>query len=254
VAAPEYVPVMSTHPQPPVVRVLLALVCACGPTAVSAAATDPTLPLPEEWASALICGCEEAANFTAGRTPTRARFEFSAYELSTTDRVRVAGKSLRWHFCAASGEQTWARVAWRRSVAEPLDAISVHVKNPNAHPLNLHLEMLDADGVWYLSPPQSLGEERNWRQLSFRLADFATAPGDADPRPGVDFPVIWIAAVGPWMAAAGRGCGGGKRPLAGAGQVCAATVLAHAEADRPGQEAAGACDRWRQARDAHRDH
>jgi len=186
---------MSTHPQPPVVRVLLALVCACGPTAVSAAATDPTLPLPEEWASALICGCEEAANFTAGRTPTRARFEFSAYELSTTDRVRVAGKSLRWHFCAASGEQTWARVAWRRSVAEPLDAISVHVKNPNAHPLNLHLEMLDADGVWYLSPPQSLGEERNWRQLSFRLADFATAPGDADPRPGVDFPVIWIAAV-----------------------------------------------------------
>ncbi len=177
-------------------RVSLVLLWACRVSVgTTLAQPDPTLPPPKEWQSTTLCACEDATEFTSGRTPTRPLFDFSAYNLSTTDKARVAGSSLRWQFCSMAKEQAWARLAYCRSLSEPFDAISLHIKNPNGHALSLHLEALDADGIWYSSPVGSLADERNWRQLTFYLRDFAPQAAQTDPRLGVNFPIIWLAIV-----------------------------------------------------------
>ena len=186
------VPVISPRPRPTALPIFLALLwtCCLG-IGIALADADPNFPAPEDWQTVPLCGCKDATEFTAGRTPARPLFDFSAYDLDTTDKARVTGKSLRWHFCSKGTEQTWARLAYCRSLPEPFDAISLHVKNPNGHALSLHIEALDAGGLWHSGPVQALGDERNWRQLTFHLGDFAPEAGQTDPRPGVDFPIIW---------------------------------------------------------------
>ncbi|MFW6437897.1 MAG: hypothetical protein ACOCZ7_02680 [Armatimonadota bacterium] len=65
------------------------------------------------------------------------------------------------------------------------------MKNPNAHDLALHLEIIDADGATYLSPPAHLIDETGWREIAFDLPSLM--PSADDPAPGIDAPITRVA-------------------------------------------------------------
>ncbi|MCD6360554.1 MAG: hypothetical protein J7M38_06760, partial [Armatimonadetes bacterium] len=115
--------------------------------------------------------------------------------------ARVRGHSLRWHVVPSNATRTTARLGFSRQLYGPLDAISLHVKNPNGHDLGLRLELIDADGVRYLSPTVALGDELGWRELIFDLAQMRPEPGAEDVYPGPDLPIVWMQIViGPLIA------------------------------------------------------
>lgn len=148
-------------------------------TLATAAAEEPEV---------LITSCDDVSLFTAGRTPDNAGFEFSAWDIQVFDGAAVAGSSLRWHVHPSSERQSHARLAWALPLEEPLSAISLWVKNPNDHGIDLSIELIDADGATYRSEGVDLGEERDWRRLTFRSADLEALT--ADPFPPLTFPVV----------------------------------------------------------------
>ena len=141
----------------------------------------------------VLSACEDAADFSAARTADDPRFDFSAWEATVFDGARVSGRSLRWHLRPSSAAQHTARLAWTGSLAEAVSEVSVWVKNPNAHQLQLRFEALDAYGAAYLSQPVDLAEETAWRELKFSIGDLTTE--DADPFVGLDFPLVRLALV-----------------------------------------------------------
>ncbi|MGC9318270.1 MAG: hypothetical protein ACP5KN_09575 [Armatimonadota bacterium] len=147
--------------------------------------------IPEDWVNTPITSCEDSSRFSAGRTPDRPQLLFDAWELSTTAGARVVGESLRWHMVPSSPEQTRARLTWSESLTAPADMISLWLKNPNGHRLDLRVEIVDTDGARYLSDGVSLAEELGWRQIGFRLDELVCRP-PGDPWPGVDFPLIML--------------------------------------------------------------
>lgn len=151
--------------------------------------------VPQGWATTVMAGCEDASVFSAGRTPDRPDFAFDAWELSPTADARVRGESLRWHLRPSPGALTEGRLTWSEAIRAPFDAISLHIKNPNGHELSAHLELLDADGVRYLSPPVDLATERNWRQIIVPRADFRPERPALDPSPGIDIPALCLSLV-----------------------------------------------------------
>ncbi len=142
-----------------------------------------------------ICGCEDATDLSAARTPLHPSFDFATYELEATAGARVKGSSLRWHVKPSDEKQTTARLGLCAPIEGPLDEVSLWVKNPNAHDLGLRLEITDADGVRYLSPTTDLSDEAGWRQLVFALGEMRTETGAQDPFPGVDLPLVWMEIV-----------------------------------------------------------
>ncbi|MGD9496171.1 MAG: hypothetical protein AB7Y46_07660, partial [Armatimonadota bacterium] len=169
-------------------RIHLALLV--GLLAVTPASCNMAWEVPADWQTSVISDCEDAVAFGAGRTPDRPRFDFAAWEVSTTTGARVSGQSLRWHMTPSSAQQREGRLMWSRSLSEPADVISLWLKNPNGHALELRLELVDLDGARYLSVPVDLATERNWRRIVFELAALTPAQGCADPFPGIDFPVV----------------------------------------------------------------
>ena len=173
--------------------------CALAVCMIAYAQADQPPP-PQAPEVQLICGCEDASLFTAARTPLRPDFDFDAWELSTTAGAKVKGSSLRWHFIPRAPSQLTARLGYSRQVPGPLGALSLWVKNPNAHDIGLRLELTDADGIRYLSPTVALADELGWRQLVFPVAEMRADAGQQDPRPGVDCPVIWLQVVAVGLA------------------------------------------------------
>ncbi len=139
----------------------------------------------------LLSACEDPGDFSAARTPDDPAFDFAAWQATVFAGARVQGNSLRWHLRPSSTQQTSARLALTRIVAGPLSDVSVWVKNPNAHEVTLRLEVLDADGARYASPPVALADEIGWRELTFELRAL-TGPA-TDPCPGLDAPFTRVA-------------------------------------------------------------
>ena len=163
---------------------LLLSVCALG------LSSDYTRAAPEP---RVLSACEDPADFSAGRAPDEPGFEFAAWEATVFPGARVKGSSLRWHVRPSSASQTSARLALTRTPAEMPQSVSVWVKNPNAHDLLLHLEIIDADGATYLSPPADLLDETGWHEIVFELSSMTAQSGD--PAPGIDAPIVRIAFV-----------------------------------------------------------
>ncbi len=154
---------------------------------VTAAAQD--IELPPDWTAHSLNPCEDAATFSAFRTPDDPEFDFTAFELSTTAGARVEGQSLRWHAWPSLRSQTTARLTWLPVISHECDALGLWLKNPNAHDLELRLEIADLDGARYVSAPVQLAEETGWRQIVFRMKDLAPE-GPKDPHAGIDFPLL----------------------------------------------------------------
>jgi len=190
----------SLHPHP-LMRVpsparLVALVLLAGIMVGGCALCDtPTDDLSADRQTAVISACEDAALFSAGRTPDHPRFDFDAWEVSTTAGARVSGQSLRWHVRPSGEAQREARLTWSRSLFEPADVISLWLKNPNGHEVSLRLELVDLDGARYLSTPVDLATERGWRQIVFDLTTLRLDEGCEDPCAGIDFPVIAMSLI-----------------------------------------------------------
>lgn len=178
----------------PPAHLALALVLAGLSACLSAGAQEATA-VPAGWETTVIADCADASVFSAGRTPDRPEFAFDAWELSPTTSARVRGESLRWHVRPRAAGAREARLTWAEAVRAPFDAISLHVKNPNGHELRAHLELLDADGVRYASPPVDLATERNWRQIIVRRTEFTAERPDLDPSPGIDVPALCLSLV-----------------------------------------------------------
>lgn len=138
-----------------------------------------------------LSSCEDPADFSAALTPDEPAFDFAAWEATAFAGARVKGSSLRWHVRPSTPEQTSARVALTRPLPSAFARVQVWVKNPNAHDLSLRLEIIDADGARYLSPPVALVEEIDWREITFDLPKM-TGPAE-DPFPGLDMPVTRLA-------------------------------------------------------------
>ncbi|MGI5817562.1 MAG: hypothetical protein ACOX9R_05630 [Armatimonadota bacterium] len=151
--------------------------------ALSAASYAPAAP-----DALLLSACEDLADFSTARAPDEPSFDFSAWETSVFAGARVKGSSLRWHMRPSSPSQTSARLALTRPLPGATVSVSVWLKNPNAHQLTLQLEIIDADGARYLSPPEALILEPDWREMVFDLREM-TGPED-DPNPGIDRPII----------------------------------------------------------------
>ncbi len=141
----------------------------------------------------LITSCDDASLFTAGRTPDDDSFDFAAWEARSFEGAAVAGSSLRWHTHPSSEEQSHARLAWALPLQEVFSELSLWVKNPNNHQLDLRIELIDADGVTYRSEDVELGGELDWRQLFFRTADLE--PMQEDPYPPLTFPIVRFSVV-----------------------------------------------------------
>lgn len=145
-----------------------------------------------------LSSCDDPLQFTCARTPLQPEFQFRAFELEAFAGARVQGQSLRWHVRSSSPTQTTARIGFTQQIAGPVDAIALHVKNPNAHDLGLRLEVTDADGVVYVSPTVELVGATGWRKFVFALNELRPANGMRDAWPGVDLPLIWLQiAIGP---------------------------------------------------------
>jgi hypothetical protein len=141
--------------------------------------------------SSVLSPCEDPTDFSAARTPDAPSFEFSAWDATVFDGARVEGSSIRWHMRPSTSQQTSGRIALTASPGWAPDTIGVWVKNPNAHDLALRLEVIDADGATYLSPPVDLVEETGWREVAFELAQM-NGPA-ADPSEGIDAPLVRVA-------------------------------------------------------------
>lgn len=141
----------------------------------------------------VLSACEDAADFAPARTPDDPGFDFSAWEATVFAGASVTESSIRWHMYPSSAAQSSARLALTRPVTGIPRSIGLWVKNPNAHDLAFHLEIIDGDGARYVSPPVALLEEIGWREITFDLADM-TGPED-DPSAGIDAPLVRIAFV-----------------------------------------------------------
>ncbi len=170
----------SLHPRA-VIATLLATVLALAPVLSShpraeAAAGDDAV---------ILSSCDDAADFSPARTPDQPHFDFAAWEALPFSGASHRGDSLRWHLHPSGGTSS-ARLSITRTVRGSLNAISVWVKNPNAHDVTLRLEILDADGARYTSEPVALVDEKGWREVAFNLQAMSTSA--SDPCPGLDAP------------------------------------------------------------------
>ena len=149
-------------------RLLCALLVAV-PLAVPAAAQVAAPAVPADWQMNVWELCEDAAAFTSGLAEADQQQRYATYQVEATAAARHLGKSLQWAFTVRPGAAAGTPPAlFTRTGPEGVfDALTLWVKNPSGHDLDLVLLLVEQDGSTYASPPTRIAEARDWQEVVF---------------------------------------------------------------------------------------